>query len=120
MTRIILALLLTVNVLTAGADPGRRGPPPGPPPFTELATALALTQAQLAPVKAIFKIQHEKMRALDAPNREQHERIRAETQLSLAAILSADQMQKLQEFNASHRAPPPRDGGPDGRRPPPQ
>ena len=110
MTRTILALLLTINVLSASAEPGRNdryGPPPGPPPFSEVATALALTEAQVAPVKAIFDAQHEQMRALDAPNRERHEQIRAATQASLAAILSAEQMQKLHEFNASHRPPPP-------------
>ncbi len=117
MTRTILAVLLTLNTLLAAAEPGQRGAPPSPPPFTELATALALTQAQVAPVKAIFDIQHQQMRALDAPNRERHEQIRAATQASLAAILSAEQMQKLHEFNASHRPPRPREGHLDGRHP---
>lgn len=125
MIRTLFAILLSLNVLSASAEPERRGPPPGPPPFTEVAAALALTEAQIAPVKAIFDIQHEQMRALDAPNRERHEQIRAATQASLAAILSPEQMQKLLMFNASHRPPPPPDAGPDGngasgRRPPPQ
>ncbi len=107
MTRTILALLLTLNMLVATAEPGRPSPPPGPPPFSEVATALALTEAQVAPVKAIFDTQHEQMRALEALNRERHEQIRAATQATLAAILSAEQMQKLHEFNASHRPPPP-------------
>ena len=120
MIRTLFAILLTLNALVASAEPGGDRAPPGPPPFIEIANALELTEAQVAPVKAIFDIQHEQMQALDAPNRERHEQIRAATQASLAAILSAEQMQKLQEFNASHRPPPPqRDGGPDGRGPPP-
>ena len=119
MIRTLFALLLTLNALVASAETGGDRPPPGPPPFIEIANALALTEAQVAPVKAIFDNQHEQMQALDAPNRAQHEQIRAATQASLAVILTPTQMQKLQEFNASHRPPPPRDGGPDGRRPPP-
>ena len=119
MIRTLFALMLTLNALVASAEPGSDRPPPGPPPFAELATALALTEAQLAPVQAIFEVQHQQMLALDATIREQHEQIRAATQASLAAILTQTQMQKLQEFNASHRPPPPHDGGPHGRRPPP-
>ena len=107
MIRTLFALLLTLNVFAASAEPGGDRPPPGPPPFIEVANALALTEAQVAPVKAIFDFQHEQMQALDAPNRAQHEQIRAATQASLTAILSAEQMQKLHEFNASHRPPPP-------------
>jgi|GEM_PF-4785467 len=119
MIRTIFALLFTLNVVSATAEPARPGQPPGPPPFTELANALALTEAQVAPTMVIFETQHAQMRALAAPNREQREQIRAATQVKLASILSAEQMQKLKEFNASHR-PPPRDGAQGGRRPPRQ
>lgn len=119
MIRILFALLLTLNVFAASAEPGGDRPPPGPPPFIELANALALTEAQFAPVKAIFDFQHAQMQALDSPIREQHAQIRAATQVILAAILSAEQMQKLHDYNASHRPPPPSDGEPDGRDPPP-
>lgn len=117
MTRTIFALLFTLVALCAFAEAGQRGPRRGPPPFTELANALALTEAQVAPTMAIFETQREQMRALDEPNREQREQIRAATKASLAAILSAEQMQKLEEFHASHR-PPSRDSNQDGRRPP--
>ena len=119
MIRTLFALLLTLNALVASAEPGGDRPPPGPPPFIEIANALALTEAQVAPVKAIFEVQHQQMQALDASIREQHEQIRAATRANLAAILTQTQMQKLHEFNASHRPPPPHDGGPHGRRPPP-
>lgn len=119
MNRKILALLLSLHVISALAEPGQRGPRPGPPPFIELANALALTEAQVAPTMAIFAAQHEQMRALDEPTRAQREQIRAATLASLTAILSAEQMQKLKEFHASHR-PPPRGDGQGGRRPPRQ
>ncbi len=108
MTRTIFALLFTLVALSAFAEAGQRGPRRGPPPFIELANALALTEAQVAPTMAIFETQREQMRALDEPTREQRKQIRAATQASLVAILSAEQMRKLEEFHASHR-PPSRD-----------
>jgi hypothetical protein len=116
MIRSIFALLLCLSATLVSAERGLHGPPP----FSELATALSLTEAQLAPVQAIFEAQHAQMRALDLRSREKHEEIRLATRNSLAAILSVEQMQKLREFNASHR--PPRHGGGrdghDGHRPP--
>ena len=106
MKRTVLALLLIVNVLSAAAGPARRPPPP----FIELARALALTEAQFAPVKAVFDGQRAQMQALDASNRARHQQIRAETLTSLSAILTVEQMQKLTELNANHRPMPPRDG----------
>lgn len=115
MNRTIFALLLCLSATLASAERGRHGPPP----FGELAAALSLTEAQLAPVQAIFEAQHAQMQALDLPNREKHEQIRLATRTSLATILSVEQMQKLREFNASHR-PPRHGGGHEGQRRPPQ
>lgn len=117
MIRSIFALFLCITATLASAERGRHGPPP----FSDVASALSLTEAQLAPVQAIFEAQHAQMQALDLPNREKHEEIRLATRASLAAILSVEQMQKLREFNASHRPPRRgggRHGGPDGHHPP--
>ena len=116
MIRSIFAALLTLNILAANAEPGRSVPLP----LAELANALALTAAQLAPAKAIVDIQHNQIRVLKAPNTEKHEQIRAATQASLAAVLSSQQMQKRHEFNASRRPPTRRYGGFDQHRAPAQ
>ncbi len=116
MIRIIFALLLALVTLSAVAEPSQRDPRSGPPPFAELANALALTEAQVAPTMAIFETQHQQMWALDELTRAQREQIHAATRASLLAILTAEQMQKLEQFHASRR-PPPRGDGQSGRRP---
>ncbi len=110
MTRVLFALLLLLPVLTLRADPAHR-PPPGPQ-FTELAQALQLSEKQRAPVKAIMDEQHGQMRALDRATHEQRDVIRAAAHAKLATVLSAEQMQRLRDFDAAHRPPPGKDDRP--------
>ncbi|MDZ4811131.1 MAG: Spy/CpxP family protein refolding chaperone [Pseudomonadota bacterium] len=105
MTRILFALLLLLPVLTLRADPAHR--PPRGPRFTELAQALQLSDTQRASVKAIIDEQHQQMRALNRATREQRAAIRAAAHAKLATVLSAEQMQRLREFDAAHRPPQP-------------
>jgi Spy/CpxP family protein refolding chaperone len=107
MSRLLFCSLFLCVALPLGAEPLRR-PPPGPP-FFQLAEALQLSDAQLAPVRAILQTQQEQMRTLDQANRTQRQQLRVSTHSKLRAILSAEQMQKLNEFEKSHRPLPPED-----------
>ncbi len=104
MTRILLLLMTLMFSFTLRAETAERRPPG--PPFFQLAEALNLTDAQLAPVRAILQSQHEGMRALHEAGRAQHEALRSRMRARYAAILNPEQMQWLTEFEESHRPPP--------------
>lgn len=116
MTRVLLLLMTLMFSLSLRAETAERRPPG--PPFFQLAEALNLSDAQLAPVRAILQSQHEEMQALREAGRAQHEALRSRMHARYAAILNPEQMQLLTEFEENHRPPPPEPRSAD--RPPPR
>jgi Spy/CpxP family protein refolding chaperone len=99
-----------------------RPPPPGggPPPWLR---ELRLTDAQRVAAEVIFKRHHDDV---DALMRETLPKVRArneQMEQELAAVLSPEQRQQLEEIRARRPPPPPPPpGGPpgfEGRPPPP-
>lgn len=115
MTRLLCTLFVLLFSFTLRAEPARQ-PRPGPPPFEEFATALQLTDAQRAPVKAIMDAQHEEMRTLRQATHEERQAVHQATHAKLANLLSEAQMQQLKDFRDAHR-PAARSREKQGRRP---
>ena len=96
---------------------GRGGPPPGGPPIERIAEDLGLTDLQKADVKKIFEQQRAKREAARAefeqsgtrPTREQMQarmqQDRAEMKKSLAAVLTPEQLDKLEQKMREGRGP---------------
>ncbi len=85
-----------------------------PPPKIDFA-ALGIDAKTAAAVEKVLREQHEKRRMLDTEReatREKMEALRRETDQKLAALLSPEQLKKLQEL----RPRPPRPDGPPPRR----
>jgi Spy/CpxP family protein refolding chaperone len=119
---IAAASLLAFPLMAQPRPDDRGGPPPGAP-IERMAQDLGLTDAQKASVQKIFEQQRAKREAARAefeksgtrPTPEQRrarmEQDRAEMRKSLAAVLTPEQLDKLEARMRERRGP----GGPGGR-----
>lgn len=97
-------LILAAVMLSAVCVAQPQGRPP-PPPFEEVAAAMALTSAQIEPVKKILTRAHAQRRALRDASRDEHERLRAQTDAELARLLTPEQLTALEALRKTHRPP---------------
>ena len=140
--KLILTVLLSTAVL---AQAQNQGPPSGGqsppersqmndvggggdcrrgPPMEELSAALGLQANQRDPLANLLKQRHEAMRRMHDEADKKAEAIAAQSNAQIAKLLTPAQMSKFQEWEKTHRPPPPRQGqgmgGGQGRGGPPQ
>ena len=96
---LLLSLLLSSSTAFAQMPPG------APPPRVDIAAVLNLDATRAEQVKAIMQATHQKMEVVRA----QMEAIRRDTDTQLAAVLTADELEKLRAAmpKPPHRGPPP-------------
>ncbi len=120
------ALFAALFAASAGAQPMPPGPPGGVPPAEALATVPSLTAAQQVEVRNILIQRRDALEAaqtraraefdaLRVKERNEHERVDAQTSEQLRKLLGDEGYRKYAEWDLAHRRP--HDGGP-GAHPP--
>ncbi len=112
--------LVLFGSLTAHAEqatrPGNDGP--RPPQMEEMFSFVRLNAQQTTAVRNILDSERQSMNALNESIRPQRDSILQATRKKLAAALSADQLQRFDEWREAHRPPRPQ-GDAAGDRPAP-
>jgi Spy/CpxP family protein refolding chaperone len=80
--------------------------PPGPP-MEELTTVLGLQANQRDALAALLKERHEAMKKIHEQGQENDDATKAQSNAKIAKVLSPEQMSKFQQWEKTHRPPPP-------------
>ena len=109
------ATTVSAQASSPGTGDTHRPPPPG---IEALLNTLRLSAAQTTAVQNTLSTERTAIRALDESLRPQREAIHMKTRKELAAMLTPDQLQRYDEWRATHRPPrPENDAGRQGEPP---